>query len=78
MSNDIERLVAEDAASSEANQDAPVRASAALSRPNQARSTVCSIRLIIRRAFGLHPPEALIALAKLSLGGLCPPLPGRS
>ena len=35
------------------------------------------IRLIIRRAFGFHPPEALIALAMLDLGGLCPPLPGR-
>ena len=36
------------------------------------------IRLIARRAFGFHSPEALIALALLSLGGLCPPLPGRS
>ncbi len=35
------------------------------------------IRLIARRAFGFHSPEALIALALLSLGGLCPPLPGR-
>jgi transposase len=35
------------------------------------------IRLISRRAFGFHSPEALIALALLSLGGLCPPLPGR-
>jgi transposase len=33
------------------------------------------IRLITRRAFGFHTPEALIALAMLSLGGLCPPLP---
>jgi transposase len=33
------------------------------------------IRLITRRAFGLHTPEALIALAKLTLAGLCPPLP---
>ncbi len=36
------------------------------------------IRLIARRAFGFHSPEALIALALLSLGGLCPPLPGRA
>lgn len=36
------------------------------------------IRLIARRAFGFHSPDALIALALLSLGGLCPPLPGRS
>jgi len=36
------------------------------------------IRLIIRRSFGFHSTDALIALAKLTLGGLCPPLPGRS
>lgn len=36
------------------------------------------IRLIARRAFGFHSPEALIALALLALGGLCPPLPGRA
>ncbi|MGC1909058.1 MAG: ISL3 family transposase [Candidatus Dormiibacterota bacterium] len=41
-------------------------------------STNQKIRLIIRRGFGFHSPEAIIALAKLSLGGLCPPLPGRS
>ena len=35
------------------------------------------IRLITRRGFGYHSPEAVIALAMLSLGGLCPPLPGR-
>lgn len=35
------------------------------------------IRLIARRAFGFHSPDALIALAKLTLGGHCPPLPGR-
>ena len=33
------------------------------------------LRLITRRAYGFHTPEALIALAMLSLGGLCPPLP---
>lgn len=36
------------------------------------------IRLITRRAFGFRSPQALIALAMLSLGGLCPPLPGRN
>ena len=36
-----------------------------------------TIRLIARRAFGFHSAEALIALAKLRLSGLCPPLPGR-
>jgi len=33
------------------------------------------IRLIARRAFGFRSPQALIAMAMLSLGGLCPPLP---
>ncbi|MBI2170377.1 MAG: ISL3 family transposase [Actinobacteria bacterium] len=36
------------------------------------------IRLITRVAFGFHSPDALIALAMLSLGGYCPTLPGRS
>ena len=36
------------------------------------------IRLITRMAFGFRSAQALIALAMLSLGGLCPPLPGRS
>lgn len=35
------------------------------------------IRLITRIAFGFRSPNALIGLAMLSLGGLCPPLPGR-
>jgi transposase len=35
------------------------------------------IRLITRRGFGYHSQEAVVALAMLSLGGLCPPLPGR-
>jgi transposase len=35
------------------------------------------IRLIARRAFGFHSPEALISLAMLKLGGLCTPLRGR-
>jgi transposase len=33
------------------------------------------IRLITRRAYGFHSPDALIALAMLSLADLCPPLP---
>lgn len=33
------------------------------------------IRLITRRAFGFHFADSLIALAKLSLSGLCPSLP---
>ena len=35
------------------------------------------IRLIIRRGLGYHSPDAVIALAMLTLAGLCPPLPGR-
>lgn len=35
------------------------------------------IRLMTRVAFGFHSPAPLIALAMLTLGGLCPPLPGR-
>jgi len=35
------------------------------------------LRLIIRRAFGFHSYDAPIALAMLSLGGLCPSLPDR-
>ena len=33
------------------------------------------LRLITRRAYGFRTPQALIALAMLTLGGLCPPLP---
>jgi transposase len=33
------------------------------------------IRLITGRAFGFHSADALIALAMLTLAGLCPPLP---
>lgn len=33
------------------------------------------LRLIARRAFGFHTPDALIALAKLTLSGHCPPIP---
>jgi transposase len=36
------------------------------------------IRLLTRIAFGFKSPEALIGLAMLSVGGLCPPLPGRT
>jgi len=40
-------------------------------------ATNTALRLIARRAYGFRSAEALIALAMLSLGGLCPPLPGR-
>jgi transposase len=36
------------------------------------------LRLLTRQAFGFHDPYALIGLAMLALGGLCPPLPGRA
>jgi transposase len=36
------------------------------------------IRLLTRVAFGFRSPDALIALAMLSVGGLCPLLPGRA
>jgi transposase len=41
-------------------------------------STNTKIRLLTRIAFGFHSPQALIALAMLSLGGYRPSLPGRS
>jgi transposase len=36
------------------------------------------LRLIMRRAFGFRSIDALIGLAMLAHGGLCPPLPGRT
>ena len=41
-------------------------------------STNTKIRLITRMAFGFKSPQALIALAQLSLGGHRPTLPGRN
>lgn len=35
------------------------------------------LRLLTRRAYGFHSAEALIAMSELTLGRLCPPLPGR-
>lgn len=40
-------------------------------------ATNTRIRLIARRAYGFHSPDALIALTMLAEGGACPPLPGR-
>jgi transposase len=37
-----------------------------------------TLRLITRRAYGFHSAQALIALAMLTVGGLRPPLPGRT
>ncbi len=49
-------------------------------RLSNARSeaTNTHLRLLTRRAYGFHSPDALIALADLTRGGLCPPLPGRT
>jgi transposase len=41
-------------------------------------ATNTHLRLLTRRAYGYHSAEALIAMATLTRGGLCPPLPGRS
>ena len=41
-------------------------------------STSTKVRVLTRIAYGFKSPEALIALAMLSLGGHRPALPGRS
>jgi transposase len=41
-------------------------------------ATNTHLRLLTRRAYGYHSADALIAMAALTRGGLCPPLPGRS
>jgi transposase len=40
-------------------------------------ATNTPLRLVTRRTYGYHSAEALIAMATLTRGGLCPPLPGR-
>lgn len=47
-------------------------------RPRLQISLNTKIRLITRIAFGFKSPEALIALALLTLGGHRPALPGRN
>jgi transposase len=44
----------------------------------RSEATNTHLRLLTRRAYGYRSPEALIAMADLTRGGLCPPLPGRS
>lgn len=44
----------------------------------RSEATNTHIRLLTRRAYGFHTPEALIAMIELTRGGLCPPLPGRA
>lgn len=35
------------------------------------------IRVVAKRAYGFHSPDALLGQAMLTRGGCCPPLPGR-
>jgi transposase len=44
----------------------------------RSEATNTHLRLLTRRAYGYHSPDALIAMAMLTRGGLCPPLPGRT
>ena len=41
-------------------------------------ATNTHLRVLTRRSYGFHTPEALIAMAMLTRGGLCPALPGRA
>jgi transposase len=40
--------------------------------------TYTHLRALTKRAYGFHSPDALIAMALLTRGGLCPSLPGRT
>ena len=44
----------------------------------RSEATNVHLRVLTRRAYGYHSPEALIAMAMLTRGGLCPDLPGRA
>ncbi len=43
----------------------------------RSEATNTHLRALTKRAYGFHTPEALIAMAMLTRGGCCPPLPGR-
>ena len=43
----------------------------------RSEATNTHLRLLTRRSYGLSP-ESLMAMADLTRGGLCPPLPGQS
>jgi transposase len=45
---------------------------------NRSEATDTHLRALTKRAYGFHSPDALIAMALLTRGGLCPPLPGRT
>lgn len=42
----------------------------------RSEATNTHLRVLTRRSYGFHSPNALIAMAMLTRGGLCPPLPG--
>jgi transposase len=44
----------------------------------RSEATNTHLRLLTRRAYGYHSPDALIAMTDLTRGGLRPPLPGQS
>lgn len=44
----------------------------------RSEATNTHLRTLTTRAYGFHSPEALISMAMLTRGGLCPPLPGRA
>jgi len=44
----------------------------------RSEATNTHLRVLTRRSYGFHSPAALIAMAMLTRGGLCPPLPGRT
>ncbi len=43
----------------------------------RAEATNTHLRVLTRCSYGFHTPQALIAMAILTRGGLCPELPGR-
>jgi hypothetical protein len=48
------------------------------SRMHSSEATNTHLRALTKRAYGFHSPDALIAMALLTRGGLCPPPPGRA
>jgi transposase len=44
----------------------------------RSESTNTHLRALTKRAYGFHSLDALIAMALLTRGGLCPTLPGRA
>jgi transposase len=44
----------------------------------RSEATNTHLRVLTRRSYGFHSPAALIAMAMLTRGGLCPALPGRA